>query len=187
MTRFGGIVWALAIVGALCLTAGAVAIVGTNAARTPAATQDVEMGAEYTIEPWPTADAVATEVSRDLPQPDAGNITVVLAARWGYLNNSVAALLGQWRFNDTRTGGEFRVHGPQPHFHSMEETFTLPADTTPGYCGTRGVRTLRDWIDRWDVWAARATTGAWEETGKETLARQRTGLKPETPARKVKE
>jgi UbiD family decarboxylase len=46
---------------------------------------------------------------------------------------------------------------------------------------------LGDWIERWDIWAARAVTGAWEETGKETLARQRTGLKPETPARKVKE
>jgi len=47
--------------------------------------------------------------------------------------------------------------------------------------------TLGDWIERWDTWAARAITGAWEETGRETLARQRTGLKPETPARKVKE
>ena len=32
-----------------------------------------------------------------------------------------------------------------------------------------------------DVWAARAAAGRWEETGRETLARQRTGLKPETP------
>jgi hypothetical protein len=31
----------------------------------------------------------------------------------------------------------------------------------------------------------RAVTGRWEETGRETLARQRSGLKPETPARKV--
>src|SRR5262245_24310229 len=46
---------------------------------------------------------------------------------------------------------------------------------------------LGDWIDRWDTWAARATRGDWEETGRETLARQRTGLKPETPARKVEE
>ena len=44
---------------------------------------------------------------------------------------------------------------------------------------------LGDWIERWDTWAARATSGRWEETGKETLARQRGGLKPETPARKV--
>jgi 4-hydroxy-3-polyprenylbenzoate decarboxylase len=44
---------------------------------------------------------------------------------------------------------------------------------------------LGDWIERWDTWATRAVKGQWEETGKETLARQRTGLKPETPARKV--
>jgi len=44
---------------------------------------------------------------------------------------------------------------------------------------------LGDWIERWDTWAARATSGRWEETGRETLTRQRGGLKPETPARKV--
>ena len=44
---------------------------------------------------------------------------------------------------------------------------------------------LGDWIDRWDIYAERAVSGAWEETGKETLARQRSGLKPETPVRKV--
>src|SRR5262245_42660423 len=44
---------------------------------------------------------------------------------------------------------------------------------------------LGDWIERWDAWAARAVKGQWEETGRETLARRRTGLKPETPARKV--
>src|SRR5215470_7644530 len=47
--------------------------------------------------------------------------------------------------------------------------------------------TLGDWIERWDVWAARATSGRWEETGRETLARQRAGVKPETPVRKVEE
>jgi 4-hydroxy-3-polyprenylbenzoate decarboxylase len=46
---------------------------------------------------------------------------------------------------------------------------------------------LGDWIERWDTWAARAVSGQWEETGKETLARQRTGLRPETPARKVQD
>jgi UbiD family decarboxylase len=44
---------------------------------------------------------------------------------------------------------------------------------------------LGDWIERWDTYAERAARGAWEETGKETLVRQRTGLKPETPVRKV--
>ena len=144
MTRVGNIVWALAIVGALCLTAGAVAIVGTTVARASATTQDVETGAEYTIEPWPSADALVTEVSRDLPQPDSGNITVVLAARWGYLNNSVAALLGQWRFNDTRTGGEFhgmwrlvdrRVAG------ELHGRFTLPPSGDGEFRGTWSVGT----------------------------------------------
>jgi 4-hydroxy-3-polyprenylbenzoate decarboxylase len=46
---------------------------------------------------------------------------------------------------------------------------------------------LGDWIERWDEWASRAVRGEWEMTGRETLARQRTGLKPETPARSVKE
>jgi UbiD family decarboxylase len=44
---------------------------------------------------------------------------------------------------------------------------------------------LGDWIERWDTYAERAVRGAWEETGKETLARTRTGLKPETPVRKI--
>jgi UbiD family decarboxylase len=44
---------------------------------------------------------------------------------------------------------------------------------------------LGDWIERWDTYAERAVRGAWEETGKETLERTRTGLKPETPVRKI--
>jgi hypothetical protein len=38
---------------------------------------------------------------------------------------------------------------------------------------------------RCDTYAERAVSGAWEETRKETLARARTGLKPETPVRKI--
>ena len=29
---------------------------------------------------------------------------------------------------------------------AMDETFTLPADTTPGYGGARSVTLIRDWI-----------------------------------------
>jgi 3-polyprenyl-4-hydroxybenzoate decarboxylase len=43
--------------------------------------------------------------------------------------------------------------------------------------------TLDDWTDTWETWARRAAAGDWEETGRETLARQRKGLMPETPAR----
>jgi UbiD family decarboxylase len=45
--------------------------------------------------------------------------------------------------------------------------------------------TLGDWIERWDVWAGRTVRGEWEETGRETLTRQRSGVKPETSVRKV--
>jgi UbiD family decarboxylase len=42
---------------------------------------------------------------------------------------------------------------------------------------------LGDWTDRWETFARRAATGDWELTGKETLAAQRSGMTPESPAR----
>jgi 4-hydroxy-3-polyprenylbenzoate decarboxylase len=45
---------------------------------------------------------------------------------------------------------------------------------------------LGDWDAAWDVYASRAVAGKWEETGKETLARRRGGLTPETPVKSVK-
>jgi 4-hydroxy-3-polyprenylbenzoate decarboxylase len=42
---------------------------------------------------------------------------------------------------------------------------------------------LGDWSDRWETFARRAATGDWELTGRDTLARQRAGLTPESPAR----
>jgi 4-hydroxy-3-polyprenylbenzoate decarboxylase len=46
---------------------------------------------------------------------------------------------------------------------------------------------LGDWDAAWDVYARRAVTGQWEETGKETFARRRGGLTPETLVKSVKE
>jgi UbiD family decarboxylase len=46
---------------------------------------------------------------------------------------------------------------------------------------------LGDWDTAWDVYAGRAVAGKWEETGKETFARRRGGLTPETPVRSVKD
>jgi predicted dehydrogenase len=51
-----------------------------------------------------------------------------------------------WDPTHPGTGGRLRIHGPQPHFHAMEETFTLPEDKTPGYGGARGIETIRDWV-----------------------------------------
>jgi 4-hydroxy-3-polyprenylbenzoate decarboxylase len=42
---------------------------------------------------------------------------------------------------------------------------------------------LGDWTDRWETFARRAATGDWELTGRETLAAQRGGMTPESPAR----
>ncbi|MBX9843233.1 MAG: UbiD family decarboxylase [Xanthobacteraceae bacterium] len=43
--------------------------------------------------------------------------------------------------------------------------------------------TLDDWTDTWETYARRTAAGDWEETGRETLQRQRRGLLPETPVR----
>lgn len=42
--------------------------------------------------------------------------------------------------------GVLEIHGPQPHWHAMEDVFHMPADNTPGYGGYRGVKLLRDWL-----------------------------------------
>ncbi|HZR59563.1 MAG TPA: UbiD family decarboxylase [Xanthobacteraceae bacterium] len=44
---------------------------------------------------------------------------------------------------------------------------------------------LGDWTERWETFARRAAAGDWELSGKETLARQRPGVMPETSVRAV--
>jgi len=43
--------------------------------------------------------------------------------------------------------------------------------------------TLGDWTETWETFARRAVSGEWEQSGRETLARRRGGLTPETPVR----
>lgn len=45
------------------------------------------------------------------------------------------------------TSGVLEIHGPKPQWNAMDEVFTIPADTTPGYGGRRGVALVRDWLD----------------------------------------
>jgi len=52
----------------------------------------------------------------------------------------------RWEPGRAGTGGAIDIHGPQPQWHAMEETFALPRDTTPGYGGLRCVELIRDWI-----------------------------------------
>ncbi len=44
--------------------------------------------------------------------------------------------------------------------------------------------TLGDWTQSWERYARRATAGDWEQNGKETIARRRSDVTPETPVRK---
>jgi 4-hydroxy-3-polyprenylbenzoate decarboxylase len=46
---------------------------------------------------------------------------------------------------------------------------------------------LGDWDAVWDTFAERAVSGQWEQTGRESLARRRAGLTPETPVKSVEE
>jgi 4-hydroxy-3-polyprenylbenzoate decarboxylase len=43
--------------------------------------------------------------------------------------------------------------------------------------------TLEDWTDTWEQYARRTVAGDWEQTGKETLLRQRKDKMPEAPVR----
>lgn len=52
-----------------------------------------------------------------------------------------------WHPSKPGTGGVLEIHGPQPQFMAMEETFTLPPDPAPGYGGQRNVHLVRDWIE----------------------------------------
>lgn len=52
-----------------------------------------------------------------------------------------------WDPGRAGTNGLLEIHGPMPQWHAMEETFSLPADNTPGYGGNRGVALIRDWLD----------------------------------------
>lgn len=52
----------------------------------------------------------------------------------------------RWEPSRAGTGGAIDIHGPQPQWHAMEETFALPRDVTPGYGGQRCIELIRDWI-----------------------------------------
>ncbi len=51
-----------------------------------------------------------------------------------------------WRPFVSGTSGVIEVHGPQPQFLAMDETFTLAKDEVPGYGGSTSRRLVRDWL-----------------------------------------
>ena len=69
-----------------------------------------------------------------------------------------------------------RVH--MEHARALWEKLGLPPlETSAPWHGY----TLGDWSDTWEQFAQRAVAGDWEQNGRATLARQKTGLDPETP------
>jgi predicted dehydrogenase len=123
------------------------------------------------VVPFFTGDRITAVTARvgcfgssTIPVEDGGTVILELAGgtlvtitggywlpRW--TGELVVSLRGserwvRWEPSASGTGGRFTIHGPQPQFHAMEETFDLPPDGTPGYGGSRGVATIRDWIEQ---------------------------------------
>jgi 4-hydroxy-3-polyprenylbenzoate decarboxylase len=46
---------------------------------------------------------------------------------------------------------------------------------------------LGDWTDAWERFANNAVAGRWDVNGRETFARRRGGMKPETPVREIED
>jgi predicted dehydrogenase len=70
-----------------------------------------------------------------------------------------------WDPSRAGTAGVLEIHGPQPQFDAMNETFIQPEDKTPGYGGSRTVAAIRDWLE-----AARHSGRACRNTLQSTLA-----------------
>jgi predicted dehydrogenase len=100
--------------------------------------------------------AVATEVEDGgalLLDLEGGGLATFLGGywlpRWAGENRWTIRGTERWvEWHPTRPGtsGVLEIHGPQPQWHAMEETFTIAADPTPGYGGMRGVRLIDDWL-----------------------------------------
>ncbi len=68
--------------------------------------------------------------------------------RWAGENHWTLRGTERWvHWRPTEGSGVLEIHGPQPQWHAMEETFRLPVDNTPGYGGYRGLQLIRDWLD----------------------------------------
>jgi predicted dehydrogenase len=123
------------------------------------------------VVPFLTGDRIAAVTARvgcfgssTIPVEDGGTVILELTRgtlvtitggywlpRW--TGELVLSLRGserwvRWEPSVSGTGGRFTIHGPQPQFHAMEETFDLPPDGKSGYGGSRGVATIRDWIEQ---------------------------------------
>lgn len=103
---------------------------------------------------------------------EGGGLATLLGGYWHprWVGESRWCIRGSERWvhwDPTRagTGGVLEIHGPQPQWNAMDETFVIPADPTPGYGGRRALALVRDWVD-----AARAGGRPCRNTPQSTLA-----------------
>jgi predicted dehydrogenase len=52
-----------------------------------------------------------------------------------------------WDAAKKGTGGVLEIHGPQPQWHAMEDTYTASEDKKTGYGGDKGFLLVQDWLD----------------------------------------
>jgi predicted dehydrogenase len=83
-----------------------------------------------------------------------GGIATFLGGYWlpRWAGESKWAIRGSqrwvhWDANRKGTGGVLEIHGPQPQWHAMDDTFAAPEDKTPGYGGQKNLRLIQDWLD----------------------------------------
>jgi predicted dehydrogenase len=85
---------------------------------------------------------------------EGGGIATFLGGYWlpRWAGEAKWALRGSqrwvhWDAMRKGTSGVLEIHGPQPQWHAMEDTFTAPEDKLPGYGGQKNFRLIQDWLD----------------------------------------
>jgi len=85
---------------------------------------------------------------------EGGSIATFLGGYWHprWAGESRWAVRGSqrwihWDAARPGTGGVLEIHGPQPQWHAMEETYTASPDKRAGYGGDKGFFLVQDWLD----------------------------------------
>jgi predicted dehydrogenase len=85
---------------------------------------------------------------------DDGSLATFVGGYWlpRWVGESRWAIRGSqrwvhWDAARQGTQGVLEIHGPQPQWHAMEETFVVPDAGPAGYGGRRGYLLVQDWLD----------------------------------------
>ena len=83
-----------------------------------------------------------------------GGIATFLGGYWHprWVGESRWAIRGSqrwlhWDAAPKGAAGSLQIHGPQPQWFALEESFIVPEDKTAGYGGKKGFLLVQDWLD----------------------------------------